>query len=247
MVMSISVPHQDKLIKILLAFALLLNILFWFSVRDIDARWTNVPPPPNEKYASLYGLGDSSFSYRINSLMLQNLGDTGGRVTALEDYNYETLAQWFYLQDRLDPVSNFIPYLASYYFGSVQTPEVLSPVLDYLVDIGKRPYGEKWRWLAHGVFLARFEMKDIDKALEMANILSNVENDDIPGWARHMPAFILNAKGEKEAAYALFLEILKSSSDKMHPNEVNATKSYICTRILSKQEAVQNPICKNIY
>ena len=238
--------NQYRLIQISLICMLALNFLFWLSVREVRSHWNNVPPAPDKKYAPLYGLGDASFAYRINGIMIQNLGDTGGRTTSLNDYNYERLTKWFYLQDDLDPVSNFIPYLASYYFGGLQEQEKFRPVLDYLIDVGKRPYGEKWRWLAQGVFLARFKLNDLDKALEMAEVLANTKNKDVPGWVRQMPAFVMTERGEKEAAYALLLEVLKTRGSELHPNEVNATKAYICTRILSEKDATINPLCEEL-
>ncbi len=240
---ALLVSSKVRAIQIFLIFTLVVNFLFWLWVRDMRVSWNNVPPAPDVKYAPLYGLGDSSLAYRLNALTIQNLGDTGGRTTSLKDYNYERLTKWFYLQDALDPISDFIPYLASYYFGGVQEPEKLRPVLDYLSDIGNRSYGEKWRWLAQGVFLARYKLKDLDRALEMAEILAATENENAPEWVRQMPAFIMSAKGEKNAAYALMLEILKTRGDKLHPNEVNAMKDYICKRILDKQDADQNPLC----
>src|SRR5690606_23680957 len=134
-------------------------------------------------------------------------GDTGGRTTSLNDYNYEELAKWFFLADTLDPVSNYVPYLAAFYFGGVQEPEKFRPVLDYLVHVGNRAEGEKWRFLAHAVYLARFELEDNDTALELANKLARVNNPNMPGWTRQMPAFIMNTQGKKEAAYALLLEM----------------------------------------
>ncbi|PCK00327.1 MAG: hypothetical protein COA45_00660 [Zetaproteobacteria bacterium] len=245
--MPLSLSSQDKQVQLCLALALLLNILFWFSGRDIQARWNNVPPAPSEKYAAAYGMGDAGFAYRLNGLMLQNLGDTGGRVTSLDDYHYDDLAKWFFLQDALDNKSDYTPYLAAYYFGSVQTPEKFRPVLDYLQKVGSQVEGEKWRWFAQGVFLARFKLNDLDKALEMANVLAKTEYEDAPAWVRQMPAFIMTQQGEKKAAYALLLEILKTSAADLHPNEVNAMKAYICSRTLSKEEAAQNPICEGPY
>lgn len=234
------------MVRVLLGFAVLANLIFWFSVRHVQTQWTNVPPPPPKQYASASGLGDRSFSYRMNGIMIQNMGDTGGRTTALKDYNFERLSKWFFLEDSLDAHSNHIPYLAGYYFSGSQDPQKYRPVLDYLETIGVRPDGEKWRWLAHAVFMARFKMKDMDRALSLAHKLAEVKNSDMPEWTRQMPAFVMNAKGEKEAAYALMLEILKSRRDKLHPEEVTAMRSYICGSILDKSEAENNPICKNI-
>lgn len=237
---------QDKKIRSLLFIALLLNIGLWGSVRHVQSRWTNVPPAPQKKYAASYGLGDAQFSYRSIGIMIQNLGDTGGRTTALNDYNYSELVNWFFLEDYLDPHSNFVPYIAAYYFGGVQQAEKFRPVLDYLKIIGQRPEPMKWRFLVQAIFLARFEMKDLNKALELAQVLGRLDASYIPHWTKQMPAFIMTAQGKKEAAYALMLQIIKTESDKMVPNELNAMRAYICERILEKTEADLNPLCKDI-
>lgn len=222
---------------------LLLNICFWFQTKDLRARWLNVPPVPKAAGVKIFGLGDAKLSYRVIGVMLQNMGDTGGRTTALRDYDYEALARWFYLADKLDPVSNFVPVLAAYYYGSGDPGKKVAPLVDYLEYVGNRPEGEKWRWLAHAVYLARFQMNDTEKAYELATKLANIKNDQMPMWARQMPAFILNAKGDKEAAYDIMIEILKTKGDKLHPNEVNAMRDYICTRLLDKKQAAENPLC----
>ncbi|MBI1301032.1 MAG: hypothetical protein GC137_05145 [Alphaproteobacteria bacterium] len=236
---------RKKRLEILLGLALVINIAFWFSIRGVQAKWTNVPPPPDKKYAASYGLGDKAFAHRLNGIMIQNFGDSGGRSTALKDYNYENLAQWFFLQHYLDPASDYIPYVAAYLFGSLQEPEKYRPVISYLETVGTQPGDDKWRWLAQATFMARYTIGDLDLALKLAEKLASLPNDDLPGWVHNMPGFIMAAQGEKEAAYALLLEILKSSADKMHPNEVNSTKIYICTRILSDEEAAVNPLCNN--
>ncbi len=237
----------DIYIQIAITMALALNIAFWFSVRSVEARWGNVPPPPGEQFAAVYGLGDTNFSYRLNGIMLQNMGDTGGRYTSLNDYDYSRLTQWFFLQDKLDPVSNYIPYLATFYFGAVQEAGKYRPVLEYLKTVGVRPYGEKWRWLVYGVQMAKSNIGDKDEALVMANILARSKHPNMPGWVRQMPAFVMLEKGEKDEAYALMLEILKTSANKLHPNEVNSMKIYICTKILEKEAAASNPLCEGIH
>jgi hypothetical protein len=244
--MRIKMLNTDRNICFFLALAVGLNILFWFSVRDIQGRWLNVPPVPELKYAEAYGLGDSELSYRMIGLMIQNLGETGGRSISLKDYNYESLSQWFFLEDHLNPRSNFIPYLAAFYFSNIANPEKMRPVIDYLLEVGQRAEGQKWRWLAQAVFLARFKMQDMDRALELAHVLAAVDNPEMPGWARQMPAFVMNAKGEKDAAYALMVEILKSRASELHPNEVTNMRYYICDRLLEKKEAHNNPLCENL-
>lgn len=236
----------DVTVLLFLLLFTALNIGYWAAVRHIKPVWTNVPPPPSKLMASAPALGDFSFAYRLNGLMIQNFGDTGGRTTAIKDYDFNTLTQWFFLQDYLDPNSAHIPYLAAYYFSASQEPEKIRPIIKYLEEVGSRPTGENWRWLSHAVFLARFRMNDLELALSLAHKLAAIKNPDMPEWTRQMPAFIMNAKGEKEASYAMMLEILKTRADHLHPEEVTSMHYYICQSILTEAEAAKNPLCSTI-
>ncbi|HEY8191218.1 MAG TPA: hypothetical protein VIG74_02245 [Alphaproteobacteria bacterium] len=228
----------------LIFFALLaVNVAFWFQGRDFRAAWMNVPPAPAETGASFMSLGDRQFSYRSTGIMLQNLGNTGGRATPLKDYDYKNLKGWLFLADRLDPRSNYMPFLAAYYFGGAQEGTDISPVIDYLAEIGRRPEGDKWRWLAQAVYLARFRQNDLNHALALAEELSGKWKEGRPGWMKQMPAFILSAQGDKKAAYELTMQIIKDESDKLHPEEINSMVVYMCTRLLDAQAAAQHPLC----
>lgn len=244
---------QKRILYLLFVMAIILNVLSWLYVRDIQARWLNVPPVPlkeddvpSEEGALAFALGDQQLAYRTIGIMLQNLGDTGGRSTPLRDYDYEALSRWFILADKLDPGSHFTPFLAAFYFGAVDDPSRLPPLLDYLERVGVRPGGERWRWLAQAVYIARWQMNDLDKALQLARKLAALDYPGMPTWTDQMPAFILGAKGNKEEALAIMLEILKTSADKIHPNEVNFTRDYICTRLLDESEAAGHPLCRDI-
>lgn len=237
---------QKRIIKLLFLVAIVAHVLVWMHVRHTQARWLNVPPVPSKAAASTFALGDRQFAYRTIGIMLQNLGDTGGRSTALDDYDAQALAQWFYLEDELDPRSHYVPFLAAYYYGAARDPKNLRPLIEYVKTIGHREGGERWRWLAHAVYIARWQMNDLDLALELAYELANLQHEDMPVWTRQMPAFILNAQGNKEEAEEVMMEILKSSADKIHPNEVNHMRDYICTRLLDVAEAAKNPLCHNI-
>lgn len=237
---------RDSVCKTLLVLALVFNIMVWFYARNMRAEWINVPPVPTKAGALSFALGDSQLAYRTIGLMLQNLGDMGGRSTPLKDYNYVELGKWFFLEDQLDPKSTHIPALAAFYFTAVQTPEVLYPVLDYLAYIGSRSEGEQWRWLAQAVMVARYIMQDMDKALELANKLAEIDNPDMPAWPRQLRAFILEARGDKVDAMEVMVNILKTEGAKMPVQEVNFMREYICTRLMNSEEATGNPLCENI-
>lgn len=190
-------------------------------------------------------LGDRGAAYRLMGYTLQNLGNTGGRYTSLKDYDYNALERWFFTTLDLDARSNFVPFLASYYFGALDdAPEKMSHVTDYLVAAGAAPYPQKWRWLAQAVYMARFKEKNLDKALMLANKLAAMPGD-LPPWARQMPAFVNMAMGNRQASYELMVRMLKSEADRLDPNEIRAMVDYICDQALTPPEAAKNALCQN--
>jgi hypothetical protein len=236
---------KPDIVLVFFIASVICNILFWRHSSGVVAQWSNVPPAPSIERAEVAGFSDKQFSYRVNGLMLQNLGSVGGQAINLRDYNYSELKKWFLLQDHLDERSNFTPLIAAHYYGAVDTPSKLSHVLDYLKIVGARPYDDKWRWLGHGVFLARYTMKDNDKALELATILAANNDPDIGTWARQMPALIHQAEGNTNEAYTIMMNILKDSVDELHPNEINFMKDYICNTILIDElRESKPPLCQ---
>jgi hypothetical protein len=222
---------------------LLLTIGFWFHARDLRAVWANVPPAPSMDKALSFSLGDKELAYRSFAIMLQNIGDSGGKTVNLSYYNYDRLGQWFFLEDKLNKISDVIPLIAAFYYGATPDPDSLNPVVDYLSHVGAREEGEKWRWLAQAVYLKRFVQDDLDEALKLAYKLANHPNQDRPGWTYQMPAFVLNDIGDKEAAYKVLMGILVEEAENLHPTELNFTKEYICERVLTDEQREKDPLC----
>ncbi|TNE31892.1 MAG: hypothetical protein EP349_03185 [Alphaproteobacteria bacterium] len=231
----------------LLFFILALNFLLWSASHNVRARWTGIPPAPSENTAAGITLGDRQFAYRSGALTLQNLGDTGGRTIPLKDMDYTKLGQWFHLLNSLDPVSNHIPLIAAYYFGGIQASEETSAkiwvVIDYLASVGTTLEHDKWRWLAHAAFLARHKTEDLNYALELANKLTAMDPDGevLPLWARHMPAFILTALDQKDAARALLEAVLVTGTN-LHPNEANFLRAYLIEQLGVPEDEIGNSL-----
>lgn len=137
-----------------------------------------------------------------------------------------------------------MPFLAAYYFSGTQNPEQLYPVVDYLRVVGKYPEADKWRWLGQAVILAKHKLKNQPLALELAQELAATYRPGMPAWPKQMPAIVASDMGDKELAYSLMVEILKSSADTMHPNEVNFMVDYICNTILSPVQKAGDALCK---
>ncbi len=223
--------QQRVRVKAALFMILALNLSLWGASREIYSRWEGVPPVPTARKATMMTLGDPELAYRFLALALQNLGDTGRDVTPLKDYNYTRLGQWFFLLHALDPLSDHVPMIAAYYFGGTRVPKDIAPVVAYLTVAGQIPFGEKWRWLAQAAFLAQHRMNDLNLALDIAYKLAKLPNSSsMPQWARQMPAFILNKKGDTEASRQMMKNMLVTEKT-VHPQEVEFMKSYLIEQL----------------
>ena len=210
--------------------ALGLQGAFWWQTRELQAGWEGVPPAPSHQVAKALAMGDGQFLYRAATFVLQNMGDEGGRVTPLKDYDYQRLGQWFSLLDRFDPKSEFLPVLVGYYFSQSQNPDDVRIVISFLAHIAIRDPERNWRWLAHAIYLARHRVKDMNLALSLAYRMAAMASPGIPIWARQMPAFVLAEVGEREAARDLMEAIMDSQID-LEPSEIEFMRDFIETRL----------------
>lgn len=233
---------QKRHVTVALLGVVALAVVFWQGSSDIEARWAGVPPVPSVRTATLMTLGDTQLAYRSGALTLQTLGDGGGRTVPLKEYDYSKLGAWFSVLDALDPAADHVPMVAAYYFGATRVPGDIAVIVNYLAHVGDSPAGQKWRWLGHAAYLARHRLNNLDLALDLAYKLARIQPIDgkpLPIWARQMPAFLLTAQGDKEAARALIEQML-SSSDDLHPNEANFMKAYLVEQLgVPEQEADQ--------
>lgn len=230
----------EKRISAALFFLIAVNFAYWLASADTYGRWAGVPPVPSEAGILMRGLSDAQFSHRSSALTLQTLGDSGGKITPLKDYDYNKLRSWFFRLHGLDPASDHMPMVAAYYFGATRVPGDVRMVIDYLAMAGGIPVGDKWRWLAQAVYLAQHRLHDLDLALDLAYRLSRIPGD-LPMWARQMPAFVLKEKGEREAA-RLILENLIATQSNLDPKEVNFMRAYLVEQLGFSSDEVERSI-----
>lgn len=214
-----------------LAFALL---AIQFSLHNMlepyKPRLTIVEPPPSERTAQIESLGDSQFHFRSLALTLENSGDTFGRATALNRYNYANVYAWLHLLDKFDMRSNVAPSLAAYLYGFLNDPEKVRYMMDYLLEQGRRDPKTKWWWLSQAAYMAKEKLKDDDLALKISYEVANSGAPNMPLWARQLPAFILEKQGKREAAYE-FMQKFLAEKDKMSPGEWNYMRYFLKDRL----------------
>ena len=174
----------------------------------------------------LLAMGDDQFAYRLGSLNLQEFGDGGGTITPLADYDYAALVRWMRLLDRLDGQADLVPALAAYYFALTTDPDQLRLILNYLQGSALSAPRDRWRYLVQAVYIARHRLGDRQLALEAATRLAALESDNIPLWARQLPAFVMAEVGADEAARDIMAAILASDAD-IAPGEARLMRDFL--------------------
>lgn len=221
---------SSQRLTLLLLYAFLAGqITFWLFTKEIKPDMDIVPPVPGELEVKALSFGDEQFYFRRLAFQIQNAGDTFGRFTALKDYDYKKLTMWFDLLDSLDPVSNLVPAMASYYYSQTQNTPDVRYIVDYLERHVAFDPPQKWWWMAQAVYIANQKLHDKQLALRLAYKLAAIPGD-LPIWARQMPAFIHADLGEREAALAIIMAI-SQSADKLTPGEINFMNYFIKDRL----------------
>lgn len=210
------------------ALFLLLQVSFWRGSRDLLPDLGIVPDVPGKTAVKAISFGDEEFYFRLLALDLQNAGDTFGRFTELYKYDFKKLYAWFTLLDTLNRESDYMPFLASYYFAQTQHPQDTRYVVDYLYEHGvDRPQKKYW-WLAQGAYIAEHKLKDENLALKLAAPLEQAK--DAPFWVRQLPAFVHEKRGEMDDALRI-MESIKENTKDIPAGELNFMKYFVEERI----------------
>ncbi len=229
--LQLNIAQRELINKLALIIVLVAQIIFWNKTNHIKPDMIIVPDVPKETTVKLLSLGDSQFYFRQLAFKIQNAGDSWGRFTALKDYNYKDLQGWFFLLDSLDPISNFVPSIASYYFSQTQRPEDTIYIIEYLREHYKHDPTKKWWWLTQATHIASHKLKNKELALEIAYELASTPlSVNMPLWARQMPAFIHEQLGETEAAVQIIADILENV-DNFTPGELNFMEYFLRERL----------------
>jgi len=185
-----------------------LQLVFWQQTKDIKPDLSVVPEVPGRTAVHALAFGDNQFFFRVLAFQLQNAGDTYGRFTALRYYDFNKLYLWFNLLDSLDPHSNMIPALATYYFSQTQNTADVRYIVDYLYAHATRDVPHKWWWLLQSIYLAMHKLNDMDLALKVSQPMVNPE---VPAFAQQMAAVVHEKRGEMEDALHV-MEIIKDNA-----------------------------------
>ena len=187
---------------------LLLQATFSYSVGDIFPKISNLPKNVSGSALKLLEFGDSQFLYRLLSQKIQMAGDSYGRATKLEEYDYDVLDKWLYQINALDNKSNYLPSIAAYLYGNSNNNGDLIKIINYLKSHWQNTGGKNWWWLTQAIYIAKHKIKDLPLALDLAIKLNSTDKIIIPEWAKTLPLIILAVMGEHEAAMQVVQKII---------------------------------------
>lgn len=180
--------------------------LTW-TYRGVRPELEIIAPPPGAQVRTVLAFGDEQLLYRMWALGLQNAGDTGGRTTAMRDYNYDYVLGWLNALSALDPHAEYHLLLAARYFSYTPNKNDLRRLVDFIAaDVGRAP-DKKWYWLTQAVIIAETKIGDLPLALDLARKLAAYDLPGGPGAPRMLPAILLEKVGRLAEAESAMEEV----------------------------------------
>ncbi len=211
----------------LLVFFALLQAGFWVETRSIKPPMGIVPDVPGRAAVHALAFGDNEFFFRVLAFNLQNAGDTYGRFTSLRHYDMRKLYHWWMLLDELNPKSDMLPAMATYYFAQTQNKADVRYIVDYLYAHATRDVPDKWWWLMQSIYLSQHKLEDMELALKVSQPMVN---PDVPAFAQQMAAVVREKRGEFEDALAI-METIRDNAKQITEADLKYMTYFIEERL----------------
>lgn len=185
-----------------------------------------LPDASDTRLLRLYGLGEPDALAKILMLWLQAFDNQPGVSIPFARLDYARVINW--LDALLDLDNRFQYPLLSASRVYTQTPDDAGKqqMLEFVHRRFLEDPDRRWPWMAHGVYVAKHRIKDLQLALKYANALRlNVSSDAVPPWATEMEIFVLEDLGEIESARIIIGCLLASGRLAGNDNELRFLKN----------------------
>ena len=199
--------------RILIAFgvACLLQLGWHFMQPAPEAVQQDLPEPLSVMKLRLAGLDDPVALSKILMLWLQAFDNQPGISIPFSRLDYNLLIRWLDRILELDERSHYPLLAASRLYSLVPDAGKKRLMLEFVRHKFLQDPGRRWQWLAHCIYVAKYQLKDLDLALDYARTLRlQTKSPAVPYWARHMEIYILEDMGNIEAAKILIGGLLES-------------------------------------
>jgi len=164
-----------------------------------------MPYPPNPLALKALGLGDDQFLFRAEVSWLQGVGDGGGRLKPLKDYDYDRVIEWLRVIDGLDPQSRSLFEVGARYFGAISDPGSaplkLKALATYFLEVGMSDPAQRWPWLVWAAVKAQHTIGDKELARRAADQLMSLRGAaGAPYWLPLLAPPLYRAAGDSDRA-----------------------------------------------
>ena len=175
----------------------------------VRGRWPMALP--NVPMLRAMSLDEPIALSKMLMLYLQAFDNQPGVSIPFRDLDYNRVEQWLTTILALDPASQYPLLSASRLYGEVPVAAKQRQMLDFVHRAFLQDPNTRWPWLAHGVLIAKHQLKDLPLAASYAKALrDNATNNDVPHWAQQMDIFIREDMNELESAKVLLGALLQS-------------------------------------
>ena len=199
-----------RAVPLLLALALLAQLLWQASRPPPLVRARDLPPAPPLAALQLASLGDPVALSRAGMLYVQGFDEQAGLSIAWRELDYTRLLPWLQRMLELDPRSQYPLLAASEVYGSVGDPARARLMLDFVYARFAEDPNRRWPWLAHAALVARHRLHDLPLARRYARAIRlQATGPGVPPWARELEAFIAEDMNELDSARALIGGLLR--------------------------------------
>ncbi len=209
------VEYVPKHYIIGLVLFLALQVIFHLYFIKPQLKIEQLTKPANSYYYLLPALSDNIIASKTLMLWLQAFDNQPGVSLSFKELNYSIIKEWLGLIQSLDNKSQYPLLTASRVYSRVDNTIKKKIMLDFVKDEYLKKPNQRWRWMAYCVYVAKYELKDLDLALSFAKLLrENTSYDAAPAWATQMELFILEELDQLESAKILIGGFLESGEIK---------------------------------
>lgn len=188
----------------LLLLFLLVQLAFSRHVAPLREAIDEMPYPLTPTALKALAFGDDQFLFRALGLWLQDVGDGGGRLRPLRDYDYDRVVGWLQALDGLDDRAEYAHVLAARYFGAVTEPSRVAKIAEYFGHLSAADPPRYWPWLLWAAGKVRRLSGETDLAARLAHdIVSLRSTPDVPDWLPLVAIPLFRVAGDEAAARAL--------------------------------------------
>lgn len=197
-----------RILLFLLFISIVIQCIFYKYIRETRPYIAIVPTPPSINTLKAMSFGDDGFYFRLQAYKIQNMGDTFGRNTPLDKYDYSKLYYWLKFIDLFDTKSNYLTSLAAYYFSSTQEPKDTIHLIKFLEEHADYDLKTNWWWLYQATYIAKYIYRDNEMAIKLARKMKDTSPKDAPLWSKRMEGIFLAQNDQSCEALRVMSEIL---------------------------------------